>query len=174
MKKLICLLMAVMMLFVFTACEETPGKEAYQADGTPTVQTNKETTFGLNETAVFANLKVSAIDFEISEGVDYFTPAEGNVFVGVKFEIANTSEEEQSISSLIMFEGYVDGVKSDMSISASCAFDEGTLDGSLASGKKMIGWYALEVPADWEEIEVVVQPDLMADSNATFVFDNAN
>ena len=174
MKKLICLCMAVMMLFVFTACDAEPTKEAYNPDSTPIVETNKKTTFGINETAVFENLKISATEIQVSNGVDYFTPEEGNVFVGVKFVIENISQETQGISSLLLFEGYVDDVKCDYSFSAACAFDEGTLDGDIASGKKMVGWYALEVPAEWSSIELVVQPDLLASSSATFVFENTN
>ena len=75
---------------------------------------------------------------------------------------------------MLLFEGYVDDVKCDYSFSAACAFDEGTLDGDIASGKKMVGWYALEVPAEWSSIELVVQPDFLASSSATFVFENTN
>ena len=71
---------------------------------------------------------------------------------------------------MLLFEGYADDVKCDYSLSAACVFDEGTLDGELAPGKKLVGWYALEVPENWNTIELNVQSDWLSDSSAKFVF----
>lgn len=174
MKKIICLMVAVIMLFIFTACEAAPSKEAYQPETTPAVETNKKTTFGINETAVFDNLKITATEIKVTNGEDFFTPAAGKVFVGIKFMIENISQEEQSVSSLLLFDGYADDIKCDYSFNAACAFDDGTLDGSIAPGKKMIGWYALEVPAEWSDIELEVKANLWAANSATFAFENTN
>ena len=94
------------------------------------------------------------------------------MYVGVKFEIENVSDEDQSISSMMMFSAYVDDVVCDYSISAMMAFDENgnTLDGDLAPGKKMIGYYAVEVPMEWENLEIQVQPDIISETKANFVF----
>ncbi len=165
MKKLLSLVLCVVMCLSFTACvsEDKPVKE--NADGK-----SKAESFALNETAVFKNLKITAEELQESSGTEFFTPEEGNVFVGIKFTIENISDEEQSISTLLLFDGYADDVKTDYSVNASCVFDEGTLDGDIASGKKMVGWYALEVPQDWSNIELNIQSDLMNDSSAKFVF----
>ena len=92
-----------------------------------------------------------------------------NVFVGVKFTIENISDEEQSISSLLSFTAYIDDVKCDYSISAATVFNEGTLDGSIAPGKKLIGWYSVEIPSDWKNLEIDVKPDILSDNTAKFV-----
>ena len=173
MKKLILLLLCLALCLSMVACtiDDAPKKE--QNNATQAATNNKEPqTFGLNESAVFSYLKFTATDLKQSEGKDFFAPEAGNVFVGVKFTIENVSDEEQSISSLLLFEAYVDDVKTSLSFTASCVFDEGTLDGSIAPGKKLIGWYAVEVPANWKTLEIKVQADLFSNSSATYVFQN--
>ena len=70
----------------------------------------------------------------------------------------------------MMFEAYIDDIKCDYSISAACVFDEGTLDGSVSAGRKLVGWYAIEVPQNWNEIEIQFTPSMFSNDNkATFV-----
>lgn len=182
MKKILCVLLCLCMLCGLAACavedaptketsQSEPTKEASQAKTEPTkAPEKKDDTFKLNETAVFKSLKFTATEIQTSSGVDFFTPEEGNAFVGVKFTIENISEETQSISSLLTFTAYVDDVKCDYSFSAACAFDEGTLDGEIAAGKKLVGWYAVEIPSGWDSLEIYAAPDLFSDSTAKFVF----
>lgn len=169
MKKLLLVVLACTLCVCFSACvaEEKPSKE----DGTTTTAAAQtDNTFLLNETAVFTDLKITARQIKESSGKDFFEPKAGNIFVGVEFTIENVSDEEIAISSLLQFEGYVDDVKSDYSVSAACCFDEGTLDGSVAAGKKLVGWYALEVPKNWEKIEVNFIPSLFSSNPAVFMF----
>lgn len=169
MRKIFAILLVLIMAFSFTACieEDSPKKEQAEASESAS---NKEEIFGLNETAVFDDLKFTATEFTESHGEDFFTPESGNVFVGVKFTIENISDEEQTVSSILLFEGYVDDVKCDYSFSASCAFDEGTIDGSIAPSKKLVGWYALEVPENYSTIELQVLSDWLSNNSAKFVF----
>ncbi len=169
MKKLLSILLCLALCFCFVGCIEndTPKKETQASQSTVK---NAEETFGLNESAVFNDLKFTAIEIKQSKGADFFNPESGNIFVGVKFQIENISNEEQTISTLLLFEGYVDDVKCDYSISASCVFDEGTLDGTIAPGKKLIGWYAVEVPSNWNELELQVQSNWLSNNKAKFVF----
>lgn len=172
MKKILCLLLCFCLFCGLAACsvEDTPTKETNQNQESPTKATEaKDETFKLNETAVFKNLKITANELKESAGEDFFTPEDGNVFVGVKFTIENTSDEEQSISSLLSFTAYIDDVKCDYSISAATVFNEGTLDGSIAPGKKLVGWYSVEIPSDWESLEIDVKPDILSDNTAKFV-----
>ena len=127
MKKVWVFLAVTLMLCALTACVDTPTKETYQGGSSLEQSQTKSESFGLNETAVFEKLKITATEIKTSKGDEFFTPEEGKVFVGVKFTVENISSEEQTVSSLMMFEGYVDDVKCDYSFSASCAFDEGTL-----------------------------------------------
>lgn len=167
MKKLLLIILCIVFCLTFVSCGDpviTDGdvSEAKQETG--------KTTFGLNESASFKNLKFTAVEFKESTGADFFAPEEGNVFVGVKFNVENISNEEQSVSTLLMFEGYADDVKCDYSLSAATVFSDGTLDGSIAAGKKLVGWYALEVPENWSTIELVIKPDLLSDKNVKFVY----
>ncbi len=171
MKKVWCIVLALMMSVMVCACvEDTPRKEV--GDSVSSVQQQTDETFALNETAVFSDLKFTANQLVTSQGEDFFTPDTGNVFVGIQFTIENISDEEQTISSLLLFDGYVDDTKCDYSVSAGCVFDDGTLDGSIAPGKKLVGWYAVEVPKTWSAIELQVRANLFSDATAKFVFTN--
>lgn len=173
MKKIVVLFLAVALCLSFSGCivtSDTPKKEAATAEESSGSQNEKEEQFGLNETAVFSDLKITATELKESTGTDFFVPESGNVFVGIRFTVENTSDKATSLSSLMMFEGYADDVKLSYSMNAACAFDDGTLDGELAPGKKMVGWYSMEVPQNWAEIEIDVQNDLFGNSTAKFVF----
>lgn len=164
------IIIAVFVLAILLAgCTESnkPTKEKVQSQ-TSTVQ--EEETFGLNETAVFKNLKFTATELVESEGDGFFTPENGNIFIGVKFTIENISDEEQSVSSILLFDGYVDDVKCEYSLNASCAFSDGTIDGSIEPGKKLVGWYALEVPQNWSVIELNAKSEWLSNNSAKFVF----
>lgn len=69
-----------------------------------------------------------------------------------------------------MFDSYVNDIKCSYSFSANCVFTEGTLDGTLEPGKKLIGWYGIEAPKQWHEIEIIVKPGWISLTKANFVF----
>lgn len=171
MKKLVSLItITVLTVICMTACTDEPTKEVTGENGE--VITEYGGNFGLNETAVFEKIKITATELKESEGVEYFEAEEGNVFVGVKFEIENISDDDQNISSMLMFSAYLNDVACEYTISAGMAFDESgnTLDGTVAPGKKMIGYYAVEAPQDWNNLEIHVQPDVLDETKASFVF----
>lgn len=171
MKRIICLFLCLCFVFALPACtvEDPPTKEInpVQEQQPPEL---KSDTFGLNETAVFRDLKFTATEIKETTGDDFFTPEPGNVFVGVKFTVENISEERQSISSFLLFDAYVDDVKCSDSFNADCAFDSNTLDGEIAPGKKLVGWYAVEVPSDWNCLELDVLANWLSNDAARFVF----
>lgn len=171
MKKIFSLLLGVVLVVSLAACDlEQPSKEENQSKPVAESSVEKEDTFSLNETAVFSNLKFTANEIKESNGEGFFTPDDGNVFVAVNFTVENISDEEQNISSILLFDAYVDDEKCEYSVNANCAFDSGTLDGSIAPGKKMTGWYALEVPKDWSNLEMHVSSNWLSGSSAKFVF----
>lgn len=171
MRKLCMGLLACLLCVTMTACTDAPIKEENGQPQTATKTTaTKNSTWGLNDTAAFKNLKFTATEIKESDGESLFTPEDGNVFVGVCFTVENISDEEQAVSSILLFEAYVDDIKCDYSFSATCAFGSDSLDGSIAPGKKMVGWYAVEVPATWSELELDVQADLLSSKSAKFVF----
>lgn len=191
MKRFIIALIAGILCVSLSACtlENQPKKEvnpssssdaadnaAGKSTDEPTTKTTaapKNTTFGLNETAAFKSLKFTATEIKQTNGSTFFSPDSGNIFVGVKFTVENVSDQSQTVSSILLFEGYVDDVKADYSFTAVCAFEGGQLDGTIAPGKKLTGWYALEVPKDWKTIELHVKSNWLSGSSAQFVFQNS-
>lgn len=174
MKNVLALILVIIMCLSFVACTETDTLSKEVSNDSTSNETNQaknlEETFGLNETAVFKDLKFTASALEESDGKDFFEPEDGNVFVGVKFTIENISDEEQTVSSVLLFEGYADDVKCNYSFNAAMAFDD-TLDGSIAPGKRLTGYYSLEVPKDWKKLELDVQSSWLSSKSARFVFE---
>lgn len=170
LKKVLCILFATAMLFSAQGCvdESEPKKENYESSEISS-EAEKKQTFGLNETAVFENLKITATELKETSGTEFYKPESGNTFAGVKFTIENISDEEQTVSSLLLFDAYADDVSCDYSISAQLAFD-GDLDGTLAPGKKLIGWYGVEVPENWSNLEFQIKSEWLSSVSATFVF----
>ncbi len=176
MKKFLCLILCLFTVLSLTSCleEDTLYKETggeNQGQENQGNQGNRTETFSLNETAVFTDLKFTASEIKESGGDNFFVPEDGNVFVGIKFTIENISSETQTISSLLLFEAYCDDIKCAYSLSAELVFDDGTLDGELAPGKKLVGWYAVEVPEGWSTIELAVQAEWLSNTTAMFVFE---
>ncbi len=169
MKRILLLLLCVVACFYLTACNTTdvPAKEV---NTQITHEASNQTVFSLNETAVFDDLRFTANEIKVSHGEGFFVPESGNVFVGIKFTIENISSQDQAISSLLLFDGYADDIKCEYSLSATCAFSEGQLDGTIAPGKKMVGWYALEVPESWTRLELNVQSSWLTSKRAIFAF----
>lgn len=176
MKKMLTLMAVLCLTASVTACggtAVTDGGNAGNGDNvsaTDEAKTSnkKDGIYGLNETVEFNSIKITALDMKESKGKQFFEPEEGKVFVGVKFEIENISDEPQNMSSLLLFDAYVDDIKCDYSFSAAVTFDEGTLSGELASGKKLVGWYPVEVPTDWQELELEVKPNWLSNNSAKF------
>ena len=170
MKRLICGILSFIMFLSLNGClsKRPPTKETGTSAAVSSEE--EELLFALNETAAFKDLKFTANEIVESGGKDFFEPKENHIFVGVKFTIENISDKEQAISSLLLFEGYADDIKCEYSLNAVCAFDNSTLDGSLAPGKKLVGWYALEVPKNWTSIELHIQSNWLSSNKAKFVF----
>ncbi len=176
MKKVASLLLILLICIPFTAClviddvtdgqKKEPYKEAFSA---VTEEPKKKETFGLNESAVFENLKITMTEVKETVGDGFFEADKGKIYVGAKFVIENISQENQSVSTWLLFDAYADGVKCETSLSAECVFDEGTLDGTITPGKKLVGWYTLEAPENWSEIELQVKSSWLSHRSAEFI-----
>lgn len=180
MKKLLSIFFALCISLSVASCydsSDVPKKEpdaATTSDAAASSPKADEQVYGLNEPVEFKKFKVTAVKIEESNGKNYFNAEDGKVFVGVNFEIENTSQETQNISSVLLFDAYADDIKCDYSFSANAAFGDGTLDGELTPGKKLVGWYAVELPQEWQKLEFEVKQDWLSDNKAVFVFDKAN
>ncbi len=125
--------------------------------------------FTKGEIAEMNGVQVTLKDYEESNGTEFLTPDDGNVFVIVTFEIANNSDSEITVSSITSFEAYVDDYSVSTSISAESVKDGvGILDGTVAAGKKMSGIIGYEVPKDWKNMEISFTDNVWSDSAFKF------
>ena len=133
--------------------------------------------FSVGDTATFSNLKITAEEIILNDTWkddewSFFEPSEGKMFVAVKFTIENISNDHQNISSILLFDAYADGVKLEYSFGAAHGL-EGTLDGEIAAGRRMVGYYGAEISENTKELELEVRPNWLANSRsrAMFAFD---
>lgn len=149
-----------------TQSEETPAKDEAESEES----SEEQTVFKQGEVAEMNDVQVTLMGYEESAGSEYNTPSEGNVFVLANFEIANNSDSELAISSMVSFEAYADDYALNYSLNALMEKSDSTqLDGTIAPGKKMNGWIGYEVPADWSNIEIHFTDNVW--SNNKFVFE---
>ena len=147
--------------------------------GTSNVETsvnNKEevkeekNAFYVGETAELKGVSITLVNVAESTGSQFNTPTDGNVFVLCEFEIANNSNKEINVSSMMSFEAYCDDYACTFSLSALMEKgNKNQLDGTVAAGKKFNGVIGYEVPADWQELEVRFTPDFWSGKDIVFV-----
>ena len=173
---LIAAILCFSVLAIASGSSDSPTRETGGNGETPsgTSQQQNDDAYALTETAVFENIKVTANEIIINNSSSNFLePEEGNKFVAVKFTIENISDEEQTMSSLLLFEAYADDVKCDYSFGADMGL-EGTLDGSISPGKKLVGYYGVEVSEDAQKLDVEVKASWLGSGKAVFSFDIPN
>ena len=132
---------------------------------------NKESVFGIGEIAELNNVQVTLTDYFESAGSEWNTPTEGNVFVLAEFEIANNTNGELAISSIMSFEAYADDYSLNYSLSALLEKDGNQLDGTIAAGKKMKGWIGWEVPADYQNVEIHFTDNVWSSNKFVFLIE---
>ena len=126
--------------------------------------------FRIGETAELKGVSVTLVNVNESNGSQFNTPTDGNVFVLCEFEIANNSDKEIAVSSMMSFEAYCDDYTCTFSLTALMEKgNKNQLDGTVAAGKKFNGVIGYEVPADWQELEVRFTPDFWSGKDIIFV-----
>lgn len=136
-----------------------------------TEETNKEATFEKGEVAELNNVQVTLTDFVESYGSEYNKPADGKVFLLAEFEIANNTDKELAISSMLSFEAYADDYKLDYSLGAMIDKEGSQLDGSIAAGKKMKGWIGWEVSEDYQNVEIHFSDNVWSSNKFVFLIE---
>ena len=154
------------------SAEITPHQEAeppsHKAGAAPT-----QNVFYVGETAELEDVRVAFSSVTESTGSTYNTPARGNIFVLCEFEIANNSDKEINVSSMMSFEAYCDDYTCTFSLGALMEKgNKNQLDGTVAPGKKFNGVIGYEVPANWEKLEVLFTPDFWSGKDITFIAAN--
>ena len=136
-----------------------------------TTEENKKDTFTVGETAEMQDIQVTLSNYEESEGSSFYKPSEGKVFVLAEFEIANNSDKDLAISSLLSFKAYADDYSLNYSVAGMIDKSDSTLDGSVAAGKKMKGWIGYEVNADWGKVEIEFSPEVWKSKKFKFLIE---
>lgn len=132
----------------------------------------EKTEFGVGETAELDDVQITLLNATESSGNEYIIPDEGNIFLILEFEIANNSNSDITISSIANFEAYCDdyALNQDiMGLQVPEAEGKNQLDGSVASGRKMNGIIAYQVPSDYSAFEISVSPDFWSANDINFV-----
>lgn len=133
----------------------------------------KKTTFTVGEKVELNGVNVTLVDVSSNSGSDFNKPTEGNVFLICEFEIENNSNSEIAVSSMMSFEAYCDDYTCTFSLGALMEKgNKNQLDGTVAAGKKFNGVVGYEVPADWQEFEIVFTPNFWSGKDITFVATN--
>lgn len=153
---------------VATAPAQPDEKEPDQAP-----ESENKNAFLVGETAELKGVQVTLVSVTENIGSTYNTPTDGNVFVLCEFEIANNSDKEIAISSMMSFDAYCDDYGCTLSLTALVEKgNKNQLDGTVAAGKKFNGVVGYEVPADWKELEINFTPDFWSGKDITFIATN--
>lgn len=143
-----------------------------QTEQEPEVE--NKSAFYVGETAELKGVNVTLARVTESAGSTYNKPTDGNVFVLCEFEIANNSNKEITVSSMMSFEAYCDDYTCTFSLGALMEKgNKNQLDGTVAAGKRFNGVVGYEVPTDWQELEIVFTPDFWSGKDITFVATNS-
>ena len=141
-----------------------------QTEQEPELEKENKSAFYVGETAELKGVNVTLASVTESTGSTYNTPTDGNVFVLCEFEIANNSDKEIAVSSMMSFEAYCDDYACSYSITALMEKgNKNQLDGTVAAGKKFNGVIGYEVPADWSELEIRFTPNFWSGKDIIFV-----
>ena len=136
----------------------------------------EKTEFNVGDTAEYKDIQISLTKVTESKGDGEFVkPEDGKVWLICSFEIKNNSSDDITMSSIGCFEAYCDDVSINddyMGMQAPEAKGQNTLDGDVASGKKMKGAIAYEVPKDWKKLEVNVKPSFWSSKDIKFIVKN--
>lgn len=158
------------------SAESTPAQsvESAPAQAEQTPKAESKLTFSAGETAELRGVSVTLVGVSESTGSSFYVPTDGNVFVLCEFDIANNSDKEIAVSSMLSFEAYCDDYACTFSLGAMMEKgNKNQLDGTVAAGKKFNGVVGYEIPADWQELEIVFTPDFWSGKDITFIVTNS-
>lgn len=138
----------------------------------PVIEPTK-TTYSVGDTATAKSYKMTIESLNVVESDNQFAqPDEGNEFIEIVLLIENISDNELNVSSLMNFDAYVDGFAINEDLSAQVASGKDTMNGTLASGKKLKGVLCYQVPEDWNELEIAVDLGYSSKDEITLILNN--
>lgn len=152
---IIVLIFTIIFIAGILGGNDSPKKVESSATQVTVVETTSPAVFSVGDTLEMGGVLVTLDDVFESNGSQFLTPAEGNVFVTCEFTIENNSNSEIAVSSMMSFECYFDDYAANISLGGMIAdHSKQQLDGSVAPGKKISGVVAYEAPSDWTDMEV--------------------
>jgi hypothetical protein len=178
-KKIVPVVLVMLALVVVgaTALIAT-GKVDWHGINLPEISVFQPASPSVGDTASADGVEITLIDAVESTGTELIAPSEGEVYLVLKFDIANHSGEEITISPLTSFSAYADDYKIDMSIFGTVTLPElqdwDILSGSIADGKKLKGGLCYSVPEDWQTFEISIATDWLSDEQITFTVNKEN
>ena len=176
MKKMISIVLVGVLMLGLCACGNEPtlvGTKENAANTTTAAPSADDQVFKVGDIVKLGDVEVTFIGVTESEGSEFFKPADGKIFVLCEFEIANNSDEDVTVSSIMSFCAYCDDYECDLSISAMAEKDDKEqLDGTVAPEKKMKGVVGYEIPVEWKNLEIHYQPDVISDDKIVFIAEN--
>lgn len=168
--KIALIISALWVLYGIFGTEETNESMSNNIQQEETAITDKN-IYGVGEQTSRNGIDIVLNGYTESEGNEWGYPKEGNTFVFAEFEIVNNTEEEIIVNSLLSFDIYCDNYKVDFSGSALTAnsIDYAQVDGNIAPGKILRGNLGIEVPIDWEQLEIYYKDDSWRNDIVGFV-----
>jgi len=156
---------------VVNQIQQTQGQTQQQAAEQPKEETPE--FFKIGETAVAKKVKATITKMEKSEGSEFNRPADGHEFVLLHMTIENVSDKEISISSVLNFDAYVDDNAINEDLGAQISKDgTQTMNGTIATGKRLTGVLGYEVPKGWQKLEIHFSPGLLSDTVIKWLIEN--
>ena len=142
----------------------------YEGNWYADVDTQKEVSategaYNVGDVVDTGALKITYVSCGEYHSDNYFIqPDSGKRFIYCKFEVENTSDSDQLISTF-SFDCYADGVNCD----ANYVSDE-SLDATLSPGRKTAGIVSFEIPYDAQVVEVEYLDNYWTSSRIVFVY----
>ena len=141
-------------------------KVVSEGDGSTTetsqIQENnpsKVKTFKIGDVVELDDFRITVNGIRTSNGSQFIKPSEGNEYLYIDATVENISNEEQVVSSVIMFKVVdQDGRAMNQSIVDDA---NGQLDGTIGSGRKISGEYVVEVPTGATGLELQFDSSLI-------------
>jgi len=156
---------------VVNQIQQTQGQTQQQVAEQPKEETPE--FFKIGETAVTKKVKATITKMEKSEGSEFNRPADGHEFVLLHMTIENVSDKEISISSVLNFDAYVDDNAINEDLGAQISKDgTQTMNGTIATGKRLTGVLGYEVPKGWQKLEIHFSPGLLSDTVIKWLIEN--
>jgi hypothetical protein len=169
------LLLIICLLFFVSACSSANAPSKVEADnagqqGSESAPASEagpdeiQRDYVVGDTVKVGDLEITVCGVSTSEGEDFYTPEDGNVFYLMNVAVANKGDKPESISTMLMFDLRDSGGYSvSQSLSAQSVGTSG-LDGTVLPGKVIRGDIGFEVPQDPAGYTLQINPDVFGSS----------